>query len=180
MEQSKSLHHPRDDVARSRWQHACIYIWTNKIAGSTSRVEESSVLGNATGVGGGSLQDPECGRSMRSHYGRSPWNFHFNPTIWLTSAWRSYIISQLLTSLWSGGDNSMPGKQLNPQHPLPHQQHKPHPGWRRMWNSSDWIGWRWKGQYRIGELIHRRAQFSNTLQELKQLQFCNRTIQLQE
>jgi len=30
------------------------------------------------------------------------------PLLWLTSAWRSYIISQLLTSLWSGGDNSMP------------------------------------------------------------------------
>jgi len=33
---------------------------------------------------------------------------------------------QWLTSLWSGGDNSAPGKQLNPQHPVPQQQHKPH------------------------------------------------------
>jgi len=49
----------------------------------------------------------------------------------LTSAEKDCIISQVLTSLWSGGDNSMPGKQLNPQHPLPHQQHKPHPGRRR-------------------------------------------------
>jgi len=37
-------------------------------AGSTSRVEASSMLVSATGVGGGSLQDPECGRRMRSHY----------------------------------------------------------------------------------------------------------------
>jgi len=36
---------------------ACMYI-TNKIAGSTSRVEESSMLISATGAGGGSLQHP--------------------------------------------------------------------------------------------------------------------------
>jgi len=50
----------------------------------------------------------------RSHYG-NPWNFQFNPILMLTSAEKDYIISQVLTSLWSGGDNSMPGKQLNPQ-----------------------------------------------------------------
>jgi len=34
----------------------------------------------------------------------------------LTSALEGdIIISQVLTSLWSGGDNNMPGKQLNPQ-----------------------------------------------------------------
>jgi len=43
-------------------------------------------------------------------------------SMWLTSARRGYIISQLLALLWSGGNNSMPGKQLNPQHPVPHQQ----------------------------------------------------------
>jgi len=46
--------------------HAYMYIWTsNKIAGSTARVEESSML--ATGAVGWRLQHPECGRSMRSH-----------------------------------------------------------------------------------------------------------------
>ena len=44
----------------------------------------------------------------------------------LTSAEKDYIISQVATSLWSGGDNSMPGKQLNPQHPVPPQQYKLH------------------------------------------------------
>jgi len=43
---------------RDRWQHACIYIWTNKIAGSTSRVEESSMLVSSTGAVGGRLQHP--------------------------------------------------------------------------------------------------------------------------
>jgi len=79
-----------DDVItcrRSQLQHACIYIWTNKIAGSTMRVEASSMLVSPTGVGGGSLQDPECGRSMRSHYGRSPWNFQFNPIC----GWHQYV-----------------------------------------------------------------------------------------
>ena len=66
----------------------------------------------------------------------------------------------------------MPGKQLNPQHPGPHQQHRlcHQPG-------SDEEG-HGRVSYRIGqgELINKaskRAQFSNTLQELKQLQFCN-------
>jgi len=54
-------------------------------------------------------------KKQRSHCGRNPWNFQFNPILMLTSAEKDYIISQVLTSLWSGGDNSMPGKQLNPQ-----------------------------------------------------------------
>jgi len=33
----------------------------------SAAVEESSMSSNTTGVGGGSLQDPECGRSVRSH-----------------------------------------------------------------------------------------------------------------
>jgi len=65
------------DVRDYTSMHA--YLMTT--AGSTARVEESSMsIVNSTGAGGGSLQDPECGRSMRSHCGRSPWNFQFNPT----------------------------------------------------------------------------------------------------
>ena len=41
--------------------------------------------------------------------------FPFQSHLKLTSAEKDYIISQVATSLWSGGDNSMPGKQLNPQ-----------------------------------------------------------------
>jgi len=52
--------------------------------------------------------------------------FLFQSHLKLTSAEIDYIISQVATSLWSGGDNSMPGKQLNPQHPAPQQQFNSH------------------------------------------------------
>jgi len=48
--------------------------------------------------------------------------FPIQSHLWLTSAEEDYIISQVATSLWSGGDNSMPEKQLNPQDPAPQQQ----------------------------------------------------------
>ena len=49
---------PSVDVRESAMT-ACMYILVT--AGSEA-VEESSMLVSATGVGGGSLQDPECGR----------------------------------------------------------------------------------------------------------------------
>jgi len=117
-------------------------------------------------------------RKKRSHYGRNPWNFQFNPTTWLTSAWRSYVISQLLTSLWSGGDNSMPGKQLNPQHPAPHQQHRKknleHLSPDRMKKDMEELIPVWsKHPKELSFPTHYKSWG-------RQLQFCNRTIQLQE
>jgi len=88
------------------------------------QVEVSSMpIEFTTGAVGRRLQYPGCGRSMRSHY-RNPWSFYFNPTWSWHQKRMATSSSQLLTSLWSGGDNSMPGKQLNPQHPAPHQQHR--------------------------------------------------------
>jgi len=99
--------------------HICIYI-TNKIAGSTSRVEESSMLISATGAGGRSLQHPVWKKYEISL--QKSMEFLFQSHLKLTSAEKDYIISQVATSLWSGGNNSMPGKQLNPQNPAPQQQ----------------------------------------------------------
>jgi len=55
----------------------------------------------ATGAVGRRLQNPECGRRMRSHY-RNPWSFYFNPTLRLTSAEDGYIIKSVayITMEW--------------------------------------------------------------------------------
>jgi len=159
---------PLGDVRNCTSMHA--YTITEQ---DPRQVEASSMpIEFTTGAVGRRLQHPVW-RRMRSHC-RNPWNFYFNPTTWLTSAWRSYVISQLLTSLWSGGNNSMPGMQLNPQHPLPHQQCKPHPGWRRRTaqSRSDEEG-HGRVSYRIdqGELMIKAStkelSFSNIKQELK-------------
>jgi len=69
----------------------------------------------------------------------------------------------------------MPGKQLNPQYPA-----------QQQFNSHIITSSRIKKKmeesipdWRVDQSFQ-RAQFSKRLQELKQLQFCNRTIQLQE
>jgi len=70
--------------------------------GSTARVEVSSMPAITTGAVGRRLQHPVW-KKKRSHYGRNPWNFQFNP-IWLTSAWRGYIIMPkvYITMEWRG------------------------------------------------------------------------------
>jgi len=52
--------------------------------------------------------------------------FLFQSHLKLTSAEKDYIISQVATSQWSGGHDSMPARQLNPQYPAPQQQFNSH------------------------------------------------------
>jgi len=61
----------------------------------------------------------------------------------------------------------MPGKQLNPQHPAPHQQHRKknleHLSPDRMKKGMEEL----RPDWQIDQSIQSRAQFSNTKQELK-------------
>jgi len=168
MEQDSSLHHPRDDVIRSRrvTEHACI--WTNKIAGSTARrVEESSML--TTGAVGETAAS-RMWKKMRSHYGRSPWNFHFNPICGWHQHGEATSVCQWLTSLWSGGYDSMPARQLNPQHPAPQQQFNSHiNNTSRMKKNLEHLSpdrmkkgmEELRPDWQIDQSIQSRAQFSN-------------------
>ena len=58
----------------------------------------------------------------------------------------------------------MPGKQLNPQHPVPQQQHKLHHLADRIKKNMETV------YIDQGELVKasKRAQFSKTLQELRE------------
>jgi len=152
---------------RDRWQHACIYIWTNKIAGSTSRVEESSMLVSSTGAVGGRLQHPVWIRRdliMEEVHGISN-SIPFVADISMESLHQHvnclhhYGVEGTTACQGSSWIHSIRRQRSN-------RSHISTDGWRR----------RWKSLYRIdqGELmiksIHKRAQFSNRLQELKQLQ----------
>jgi len=129
------------------------------------------------------LQHPVW-RSMRSHFEEIHGISNSIPLIW---SWHQHEEAtsscQWLTSLlWSGGDNSMPGKQLNPQHPVPQQQ-----------DNNYIIVDRTDGANGTPNSVHTglikaiwskhpgELSISKTPQELKeQLQSCHRAIQLQE
>jgi len=135
-------------------------------AGSTSRVEASSMLINATGVVGGSLQDLACGRSMRSHCKEIHGVSILIPLETDISSGRQHHQISCLHHYGVEGTTACQGSSWIHRSSASSSIQA---GWRRTWNSSNWIGWRWKGPYRIGELIKasERAHFSNTIQELK-------------
>jgi len=64
---------------------ACMHIYnTNTTAGSAAsgRIQYAAT----TGAVGRRLQHPGCGKKNEISLQRNPWNFYFNPTVWLTSA----------------------------------------------------------------------------------------------
>jgi len=108
-----------NDITGSRRMTACMHIWTND-----SRIHGSGRIQCA--YHRSSRKKTAVSRMWKKKQKISLWKksmeFPIRSHLKLTSAWRGYIISQVATSLWSGGDNSMPGKQLNPQYPVPQQQ----------------------------------------------------------
>jgi len=151
-------------------RHACMHVYEHN-----SRTHIASGRIQCAHVYHRSSREKTAASSVkkRSHYG-NPWNFQFNPICGWHQHGEATSACQWITSLWSGGHDSMPARQLNPQHPAPQQQFNSHINntGRRAWNTSVRIGWRraWKSLNRFDQSIHKRAQFSNMLQELKQLQ----------
>ena len=143
------------------------YTYEPMIIAGSAAVEESSMLVNATGVGGRSLQDPECGRSMRSHCKEIHGISKSIPFVADISMEKATSVCQVLTSLWSGGDNSMPGKQLNPQvqchiiNTSRMEKNLEHLSPDRMKKGMEEL----RPDWQIDQSIQSRAQFSNTPKE---------------
>jgi len=148
---------------------ACMHTWTNAQAGSAA-VEESSMPVGATGAVGWRLQHPGCGRSMRSHckeiHGISNsiplcgWHQHEEAMSSVNCSHHYGVEGTTVCqgSSWIHRSSATSTIQITSSTAA---------GWRRRWKSliPDW-------SRRVDDQsIHKRAQFSNRLQELKQLQF---------
>jgi len=99
------------------------------------------------------------GVKKRSHYG-SPWNFQFNPTCGWHQQRKTTSLVKWLHHYGVEGTTACQGsswihsiRRHSSNNSLHH--HGWQTGWRRIWNTSERIGWRWKGSYRIdqGELM---------------------------